>query len=98
MTASEYHVASFVLRVRPERAEQVRAALERLAGAELHIEEKTTWVVTIEAEDTRKLAERAQGLADRDGVLQLSPVYHGFDPVSETDAEKNSKKEIENGS
>jgi nitrate reductase NapD len=98
MTPSEYHVASFVLRVRPEKADEVRVALERLAGAELHIEETAAWVVTIEAEDTRQLAERAQSLADWDGVLQLSPVFHGFDPVPETDAAINTNEEIENGS
>lgn len=81
---TEYHVASYVVRTRPEDEALVTDQINRLHGIEVHASEHGKLVVTAEADSTRRLAELAGALELMDMVLQVAPVYHEFTRDSET--------------
>ena len=78
MEKDEYHVASFVVRTRPEDAAMVAARISLNMGLEVHASEQGKLVVTAEAESTRGLARLAEKLEEETGVVSLAPVYHEF--------------------
>ena len=62
MEKDEYHVASFVVRTRPEDAAMVAARISLNMGLEVHASEQGKLVVTAEAGSTRGLARPVVGL------------------------------------
>ena len=88
---TEYHIASYVVRTRPEHEALVADQIQQLPGLEVHASEHGKLVVTAEADSTHRLAELAGALELMDMVLQLAPVYHEFtrEPAPErADAEQ----------
>ena len=88
MSASEYHVASFIVRTRPCHEQQVAAAINVVPGLEVHGIQDGKLVVTAEGEHVRDIARLTQDLQTADHVLGVAPIYHEFthDEASSTGA------------
>jgi nitrate reductase NapD len=101
MPESEYHVASYVVRTRPEDAAWIAEQINCVPGLEVHASEQGKLIVTAEAESTRQLAELGGALELMDAVLQVSPVYHEFtqeqapEQAATTSASKNTRNQIQ---
>jgi nitrate reductase NapD len=93
---TEYHIASYVVRTRPEHEALVADQIKQLPGLEVHASEHGKLVVTAEADSTRRLAELAGALELMDMVLQLAPVYHEF--TSEPESEQTASGQADAGS
>jgi len=78
MSESEYHVSSFVVRVRPEDGQAVSNAVTAIAGLEVHAEEDGKLIVTAEAGNVRELADLSKVLEETDKVVSVAPIYHEF--------------------
>jgi periplasmic nitrate reductase NapD len=70
------HIASLVLRARPEAVQGVRQALAETTGAEIHAADGGKLVVTLETANESELAEEMTRLGLLDGVLSAVLVYH----------------------
>ena len=86
MPEPEYHVSSFVVRVRAEDGPSVAQAIASVAGLEVHAEEDGKLIVTAEAANVRELADLSRVLEEIEKVLSVAPIYHEFssDEESET--------------
>ncbi|WP_448208084.1 chaperone NapD [Azospirillum sp. sgz302134] len=78
--AAEWHVASILVHLRPERREAVRAAVAVLPGTEIHAEEGGKMVVTVEGPHEGWIADRMTALHLLDGVLSAVLVFHHVEP------------------
>ncbi len=78
MADGEYHVASYVIRTRPEHAKQVAAHIGAMPGLEVHAAQEGKLVVTAEARDVRQLADIAGDLGLVDSVIAVAPIYHEY--------------------
>jgi len=78
MADGEYHVASFVVRARPEDAAGVADRIDSMDGLEVHVEEQGKLVVTAEAGNVRELAEFTASLEQVESVIAVAPVYHEY--------------------
>lgn len=78
MNDNEYHVASFVVRTRPEDGAVTAAKISSVPGIEVHAEEDGKLVVTAEAGSERRLAVLAKDIEEVDTVIAVAPVYHEF--------------------
>jgi nitrate reductase NapD len=77
------HVAGIIVRTRPEHVEQVRGALCRLEGVEVHTATaEGRLVVTVESDDRDHAAARFGQLQELPQVLSAALVYE----QSETDS------------
>jgi nitrate reductase NapD len=83
MADNEYHVASYVIRTRPEDGVEVAARINAVPGLEVHVEQQGKLVVTAEARDVRELADFVTSLADVGGVITVAPVYHEYEKAPE---------------
>ncbi|NOR36417.1 MAG: hypothetical protein GQ577_06680 [Woeseiaceae bacterium] len=79
MVDNEYHVASYVVRTRPEDGGRVAERINAVPGLEVHVEQQGKLVVTAEACNVRELAEFATSLGDVGGVISVAPVYHEYE-------------------
>jgi nitrate reductase NapD len=79
MADGEYHVASYVVRTRPEDGGRVAGSINAIPGLEVHVEQQGKLVVTAEARNVRELAEFAISLQDLGGVISVAPVYHEYE-------------------
>ncbi len=79
MADNEYHVASYVIRTRPEDGGSVAERINGMPGLEVHVEQQGKLVVTAEAHNVRELAEFATSLGDMGGVISVAPVYHEYE-------------------
>lgn len=99
MHEPEYHVASYVVRTRPEHASALAMQIEAMPGLEVHASEQGKLVVTAEAGGARELAELSAQLERLDTVVTVAPVYHeytrGDDVTCAPDAtiERESKRQ-----
>jgi len=78
MNDNEYHVASFVVRTRPEDGAATAAKISSVPGLEVHAEEDGKLVVTAEAGSERRLAVLARDIEEVNTVMAVAPVYHEF--------------------
>ena len=79
MTATEYHVASFVAHTRPEKASTLRDFITQQSGLEVHaISPEGKVVFTAEAESQKSIAKKTDLIKQHSDVLTLSPIYHQF--------------------
>lgn len=77
---SEYHIASFIVLVRPEVLQQVRELLETLPGTEVHRQDAVgKLIITIEGSNTGHISQNTQAIGLLDGVLACNMVYHQCD-------------------
>lgn len=82
----EWHVASLVVRHRPEAAEAVAATAAATDGLDLELQETTCSVLLQESDGTRGLMSSIDLLQAVPGVLTVNLVYHHIEPQSEIDA------------
>ncbi|KAA0578553.1 nitrate reductase [Azospirillum sp. B21] len=77
--ASELHIASLLLHVRPDSQPMVRAEIAAMPGTELHIEQPGKMVVTVEGPHEGWIADRMTALHLLDGVFSAVMVFHHVD-------------------
>ena len=78
MADNEYHVSSFVVRVRPQDGLSVSSVIQSIAGLEVHAGEDGKLIVTAEAGNVRDLAKLSVVLEETDKVMSVAPIYHEF--------------------
>jgi nitrate reductase NapD len=76
---SNSHIASLIVRARPEQAGQVAARIAATPGHEVYAVENGKVIVVIEAESERALADCMDGLRHAPDVLFVNLVYHQVD-------------------
>ena len=82
--ASETHISSAVVTVRPERAREVARAIAALPGAEVHAVEGSKIVVVLEGPDSGALGTQLVTISLMDGVFSANMVFEQVDsPVGE---------------
>jgi nitrate reductase NapD len=70
------HIASAVVRTRPENLDAVRARIANLAGVEIHLQTpEGRLVVTVEADDRQSAADKLFALHGLPQVLSTALVY-----------------------
>ena len=84
MSEHEYHVSSYVVRVRAQDGQSVSRAIASIAGLEVHAEEDGKLIVTAEAKNVRELADLSGVLEATDKVISVAPVYHEFSSDEES--------------
>lgn len=73
----ELHIASLVVRCRPERLAQLRPAIAALPGAEIPAEDAGgRLVVTLEATSERAIRDQLDAISALAGVLSATLVAH----------------------
>lgn len=75
----EIHLASLLIHVRPGRVAAVRAALAALDGVEVHLEQDSKLVVTLEGPHEGWIADRMTTIHLMPGVLSAVMVFHHMD-------------------
>ena len=83
MADNEYHVSSFVVRVRPQDGPSVSRVIQAVTGLEVHAEEDGKLIVTAEAANVRELAKLSAVLQETDKVMSVAPIYHEFSSEGE---------------
>jgi nitrate reductase NapD len=77
------HIASVIVRTRPEHIEQVHGELRRISGVEVHaVTPEGRLVVTVESDDRGDAVSRFARLQELPQVLSAALVYE----QSETDS------------
>ena len=84
MAENEYHVSSFVVRVRPQDGPSVSGVIQSVAGLEVHVEEEGKLIVTAEAGTVGELAKLSAVLEETDKVMSVAPIYHEFSSDGES--------------
>jgi nitrate reductase NapAB chaperone NapD len=84
MADNEYHVSSFVVRVRPQDGPSVSAVIQSVAGLEVHAEKEGKLIVTAEGGTVRELAKLSAVLEETDKVMSVAPIYHEFSSDGES--------------
>ncbi|MCD9147909.1 chaperone NapD [Pseudophaeobacter flagellatus] len=81
MPRNRWHVSSAVVSVTPDAKETVRALIEALDGVEVHGEDATRLIITIEGFSTGQLGDRLTKINLMPGVLVANMVFeHAEDP------------------
>jgi nitrate reductase NapAB chaperone NapD len=81
--ADDVHIASLLLRIVPDKLDEVRAVIATIADAELHpTEHAARYAVVLEACNERALAEATTRLSDTPGVLTVAIVTHTIAPAA----------------
>jgi nitrate reductase NapD len=76
------NIAGVLLQVHPDRLDDVRSALDRFPGVELHkVTEDGRLLVTVEEEGAQ--GDTVLALHRLEGVLAASVAYHHFEPEDE---------------
>jgi periplasmic nitrate reductase NapD len=76
---TDAHIASVLVRARPERAAHVAARIAAQADSEVYAVEEGKIVVVLEAQSERALAERMDELRGEPDVLFVNLVFHQVD-------------------
>lgn len=85
---AEYHIASFIVLVRPDVLPQVRELLETLPGTEVHRQDASgKLIITIEGNSTAHISRTTEAIGLLDGVLACNMVYHQCEDESSADNE-----------
>jgi nitrate reductase NapD len=93
MSEPEYHVSSYVVRVRPEDGQSVSPAIASIDGLEVHAEENGKLIVTAEARNVRELAELSGVLEAIEKVISVAPIYHEFSSDEESTAPTSQEEQ-----
>lgn len=75
----EAHISSLVIHSRHERLDDVRAALRRMKGVEIHGEAGGKMIVTLETASEHDIVSRLNEISLLDGVLSAALVFHHFE-------------------
>ena len=73
------HIASVIVRARPERAELLASRIAAMPGAEVHANQDGKIIVVLEASSERALADHMDSLRNDPDVLMVSLVFHQMD-------------------
>ncbi len=73
------HIASFIVRARPEVAPEVATRIAQTQGTEIYAVEAGKIIVVVEAESERMLADYMEELRGAPDVLMVSLVFHQMD-------------------
>ncbi|MDQ7001857.1 MAG: chaperone NapD [Ghiorsea sp.] len=69
-------IVGAVIQVKPDKASLVRERLKLDKHIEIHAEdEQSRWVITLEAETSKKVLKLSEDIQNMQGVLSLMPVY-----------------------
>ncbi|UKJ77104.1 chaperone NapD [Azospirillum brasilense] len=85
---AEWHIASILVHLRPERSPDVRAAVAALGDVEIHAEERGRMVVTVEGPHEGRIADRMTAIHLMPGVMSAVMVFHHAEPMAARTAEK----------
>lgn len=94
--AGEWHVASLVVRHRPEALAALAATIDATEGLDLALQDRTRSVLVQECSGTASLMESVDRLQALPGVLSVNLVYHHVEPqprpgpVSEPDLQEST--------
>ena len=97
MADSEYHVASFIVGVRPENALRLSESINAMDGLEVHVTADSKLVVTAEASSARELAELAEQVRTHSDAITVSPVYHEYTTQEESGSEPGTQINLSAG-
>ena len=87
--ARELHVSSLLVHGAASRLDEIRAAIERLPGTEVHASDPAgKLIVTIECDNEAEIGRQLEAMRALDGVHAASLVYHQVDDAWEGDAEE----------
>ncbi len=76
----EVHISGYVVQAQPVQIEAITAAINELAGAEIHgSNEKGKMVLTLETTKEEDIAERIIEINSIPGVINTALVYHQID-------------------
>ncbi|MDQ6973827.1 MAG: chaperone NapD, partial [Mariprofundaceae bacterium] len=65
-----------VLQVKPNMEEDVRLQLKQHEQVEIHAEDaQSRWVITLEADNSKKMLQLTEHIQNMAGVLSVTPVY-----------------------
>lgn len=81
---TQLHIASFIVRARPELADAVAARIARAPGTEIHAVADGKVIVVVESASEREIADRMDDLRNQPDVLMVSLVYHEMDEPEPT--------------
>jgi nitrate reductase NapD len=70
------HIASVIVRARPEHADAAVARISSVAGAEVRASEGGKIIAVLEASNERALADQMEALRDLPDILMVSLVFH----------------------
>ncbi len=91
----EWHVASLVVRHRPEALPSLAAAVERTSGLELALQDDTRSVLLQESDSTAGLMASIDLLQALPGVLTVNLVYHHIEPQGQAgDVSRTEPQEL----
>ncbi|WP_022940986.1 chaperone NapD [Psychromonas hadalis] len=80
MTVEELHVSSLIVHVNKNKADNIRASINLLTGAEvITISEQGKAIVVLEAPNQRVIMEVIDSINAIDGVINVGLVYHEFE-------------------
>jgi nitrate reductase NapD len=85
MREGAMNISSAIVYATPGAASAVRAAIEAVAGVEVHAADGAKLIVTIEADNDRATADIFEALGRIAGVLSVAMIYNRFeaDPEGE---------------
>lgn len=76
---TEWHIASFIVRVQPSLVDKVISELNQIEYCELHGKDDVgQLVVTLEAPSAKAIAQTAEQFQQLSGLLHAVPVYHEY--------------------
>jgi nitrate reductase NapAB chaperone NapD len=73
---TQLHIASFIVRARPELADAVAARIACAPATEIHAVDSGKIIVVVESPSERALADRMDEVRNDPDVLMVSLVYH----------------------
>ncbi|WP_188260548.1 chaperone NapD [Azospirillum tabaci] len=79
---AEWHIASILVHLRPERSPDVRAAIAALGDVEVHAEERGRMVVTVEGPHEGRIADHMTAIHLMPGVMSAVMVFHHAEPMA----------------
>lgn len=86
--ADELHIASVIVRSRPERLADVKRAIAAVPGAAIPAEDAAgKLVVTLESRSERTIARHLDAFAAMPGVLAATLVVHHTEPLAPEEEE-----------
>lgn len=87
VSSEEWHIAGVVVHANPARLDEIRAAIDLMAGAEIHAaSDAGKLVVTLEAPTSRAIAAHLEYLHRLEGVFSAALVYqHNEDAAAMTE-------------
>jgi len=69
-------IVGAVIQVKPTMEDDVRLQLEQHEQVEIHAEdEQSRWVITLEAETSKKILHLTEHIQNMAGILSVTPVY-----------------------